>query len=182
MARTEIESFMTENGITVESVFIPFSRSRNKDQDHRSLNWRVTIKKNGREILTTDYSAGIAHSPSYKATTRPQGYAGNLRMWKEDAVALETEEGYTARRAAWGGIDKKSPIMPDSCNVIWSLAMESDALDYPSFKDWASCFGYDHDSRKGETIYRACLETALKMRAGLGDSALAALREACQDY
>lgn len=183
MARTEIESFMTENGITVESVFVPFSQSRNKDQDHHSLNWRITIKKNGREILTTDYSAGIGHAPSYKATKPPQGYPGNLSMWKRAAIAFETEKGFKMKYTPWGEYpDTSNPILPGSCDVIYSLASESNALDYPSFEDWALCFGYDPDSRKGETIYRACLETALKMRAGLGDSALAALREACQDY
>lgn len=39
MAQQEIESFMDSHGITVESVFVPFSQSRNKG-DWQSLNWR----------------------------------------------------------------------------------------------------------------------------------------------
>ncbi len=37
-------------------------------------------------------------------------------------------------------------------------------------------------SRKAEAIYRACIETALQLRAGIGEAAMSALRDACQDY
>ena len=63
-------------GLTVESVFVAFSQSRNKDAKLEgftvikdmtkqkaplyTLNWRVTHKRNGRVILITDSSAGIA--------------------------------------------------------------------------------------------------------------------------
>jgi hypothetical protein len=47
-----------ELGLTMEAKFIPFSLSRNKDEKHANLNWLVTIKRNGRDVLATDYSAG----------------------------------------------------------------------------------------------------------------------------
>ena len=184
MAKVEIEAFMAENEITVDAVFVPFSRSRNKEEKNPSLNWRVTVKKKGREMITTDYSAGIAHAPSYNVNKVPKGYYGNLRMWKEDATAFEAENGFAVNLgASWGIVaNKKAPILPDSCSVLWSLCMESDALNYATFEDWAGCFGYDPDSRKGEKIYRECLEIALKIRGALGESGLAALQQACEDY
>ena len=72
--------------------------------------------------------------------------------------------------------------MPDSLDVLSCLVSESDAIDSPAFDDWASNFGYDTDSRKAESVYRACLETGLKLRAAVGDSGLTKLREAFQDY
>jgi hypothetical protein len=73
-------------------------------------------------------------------------------------------------------------IMPDACDVLHSLLMDSEVLDSNSFESWASDFGYDPDSRKAESIYRACLEIGLKVRNGLGESIVAELRAAFQDY
>lgn len=171
---TELNALLARHNITVESVFVPYSRSRNFVQgapaSKQSLNWRVTLKRDGREILTTDYSAGIAHCPSYKQGAR----------WTLDynaAIASECETGRKARRFSRG-----DAINPKPLDVIYSLVMDSDALDYATFEDWASEYGYDADSRSAEKTYRACLEIALKLRAGLGDSLLSELREAFQDY
>jgi hypothetical protein len=60
--------------------------------------------------------------------------------------------------------------------------MDSDVFNYSSFEEWASTFGYDADSRKGESIYRTCLDIALKLRNAIGEDGLQKLREACQDY
>jgi hypothetical protein len=67
-------------------------------------------------------------------------------------------------------------------DVLASLVMDSSAIDYSTYEEWAGDCGHDPDSRKGEAIYRACLEIALKLRNGLGEAGLAALREAAQDY
>jgi hypothetical protein len=178
MAQQEIESFMDSHGITVESVFVPFSQSRNKG-DWKSLNWRVTLKVKGREVMTQDYSAGVGHVPSYKATKAPARYSGSLSFWKAEAGAFEIENGFAAI-PEWHGIraDKKRPITPEACDVLYYLASKAGVLNYSGFEDWASEMGYDADSRKAEKIYRECIETALKLRAALGDDGLAALHTA----
>ena len=156
MAKEKIQAFMAENKVTIESEFVPWSQSRNKSEKHRSLNWRIKLLHADRTILETDYSAGIAHCPSY-------------RQGRQTAdVERETETG---RR-----------IAPDACDVIASLSMDSSVLDCSSFEEWAGEFGYDVDSRKAESIYRACLEIALKLRNGLGEEGLRALQIATQDY
>ncbi len=146
MAKEEIQAFMAENKVTIESEFVPWSQSRNKGEKHRSLNWRIRLLHAGRTILETDYSAGVAHCPSYRQGRRT--------------------------------VD----IAPDACDVIASLSMNSRVLDCSSFEEWAGEFGYDVDSRKAESIYRACLEIALKLRNGLGEEGLRALQNATQDY
>jgi hypothetical protein len=159
-------------GLTVESVFVPWSQSRNfkpnGKMNDRSLNWRITLKSFGRDILTTDYSAGIAHCPSYTQSFKPT-------LMEAEKIARETEDG----RHATGF---RKAIMPKPESVIHSLVMDSDCLDYASFEEWADNIGFDPDSRKAETIYKACLELALRMRSGLGNAALERLREAFQDY
>jgi hypothetical protein len=177
---TSLQETVDKMGLTVRSEFVPFSRSRRKDEDpkrnidKRSLNWTVTVARNGRDILTTEYSAGVGHCPSYKQGARwTLGYAA--------LIEYETENGFAAKAQSWG-ITKGKAIEPKALDVLYSLVMDSSVLDESSFEDWASSLGYDTDSRNAETIYRACLEIALKLRAGLGDAAMTELREAFQDY
>lgn len=178
-------------GLTVEAVFVPWSQSRNKDEKEtvhsgnrepktrprRSLNWRVTLKKDGRDIIATDYSAGVGHCGAYKASMKELGHVNSIMH--DEAIAQECETG----RAYTPGVFRKGePIMPNPVDVIYSLALDADVLNYSNFEDWAADCGYDPDSRKGESIYRACLEIALKLRNGLGDETLRALQEAARDY
>ena len=168
-------------GIVVKSEFVPFSKSRNaenikgKGPDGMSLNWRVTVCKltpkgdHGRFILTTDYSAGIAHCPSYTQRLR-SGFTAS----EAEAIRRECEQGKAHQRL--------KSIEPDTADVMYSLVSDSDVLDYPTYEEWGPNLGFDVDSRKGEAIYRACLEIALKLRAGLGEAVLAELHEAYQDF
>lgn len=171
-------------GLTVESVFVPFSQSRNKAEKHRSLNWRVTVKRNGRDVLTTDYSAGIGHCPGHKKPVSPY-WNRPARMWQDAICEFETESGFRSRPfTTWGGFsaDKSKPILPNPLDVLHSLNSDADVLNYPTFEDWAGDFGYDADSRSAEATYRACLEIALKLRAALGDDGMTRLTEIFQDY
>jgi hypothetical protein len=182
MEKQEIANLMTEMGLTVESVFVPFSKSRHANPEKgqkpwRSLNWKVTLK-NGRDILTTNYSAGEAHCPSYKHNARRTADY-------EAAINFEVENGKRAT-PLWFGSSKFKPsgetIKPDPVDVLYSLVSDSSVLDYSTYEDWAGDLGYDPDSRKGEAVYRECLEIALKLRNGLSETNLAKLRDAFQDY
>lgn len=218
-----IDSVLAELGLTVESVFVPFSQSRNKAEKHKGLNWKVTVKRNGRDVLTTDYGAGIGHCPGYKANTVPTGFRAPDRFRKcgtpypgtssayrratpaealgdyraaicaaecESGVAMEFDYSPAAGsdfkprrvRAPGATSSKPVPIMPEPRDVIYSLVMDSSVLDSGCFEQWAAEFGYDTDSRAAESIYRACLEIALKMRAALGDDGMCKLQETFQDY
>lgn len=61
-------------GLTIDCVFVPFSQSRNRAEKTPNLNWVVTVKRNGRDVLTTDYSAGMGHCPGYKAGRVPTAF------------------------------------------------------------------------------------------------------------
>lgn len=172
-AESRILDAMARHSLTVDAVFVPWSKSRNamtgskaKVSD-RTLNWLVTLKRDGREVLTTDYGAGIAYCPSYKSARR-------LSLDEAAAIEYETEHG----KAKSGG----APILPDPCDVVASLMLDAGVLDAGGFEGWASEFGFDPDSRKAEAMYRACLEIALNLRAGLGDAIMSELREAAQDW
>jgi len=170
MAKQEITNWIVKNNANIESVFVPFSQSRNKDEKNKTLNYKVTVKKGNRPFLIIDYSMGSAHCISDKVE--------KLTPYeKRVAIAEECEKG----KSPLFGYNRKI-AKPDLVDVLYSLSSECDALNYSSFEQWASEFGYDTDSRQAEKIYRACLETALKMRNGFGEKAIAELQEACQDY
>lgn len=176
------DAVMTKLGLTVESVFVPWSQSRNQKAKPKlsdySLNWRVALKRNGREVLTTDYSAGIAHCPSYKQGGRRITYEANAVIW-------ECEHG----KAAFVGQNtgtimprNKTPLQPKAADVLSSLVSDSAVLDAGGFEAWARDCGYDTDSRQAEAIYSACLDIALKLRSALGDDGMRELRSALEDY
>lgn len=182
MKHDHIKALLDKYGLTVESVFIPWSQSRNREEKHPSLNWSVTLLMNGRKILTTDYMAGMGHC-SFYSKVNPM----RLLVWQMDAIKLECETGFPVIKAKIDSAlrmamqDKKNPILPDSLDVIHSLLLDSEVIEYSSFESWAGDFGYDPDSRKDEHIYNSCLKIALQFRQ-IGESVISELREAYQDY
>lgn len=194
--KERIADVMQRHGLTITSEFVPFSKSRNAQPREdgkvwRSLNWRVTLHKARAAssapgtfaIMTTDYSAGEGNCPAYKASVKALGNRDSIM--RREAIDWEIEHG-KACVCADGGRPYPAAgaptLKPDACDVIYSLVRDADVLDCGTFEEWASDLGYDTDSRKAEATYRACLEIALKLRNGLGESVLAELREAAQDY
>ena len=171
--------------LTVKAQFVPFSVSRSKDQKDKNLNWRVTLQRDGRDIITTDYSAGQGHCPAYKLrkTQKDPSWPRRFDQVQRDAIAGECETGRVHVIGMSGYIiPKPKAIIPNECNVIHSLVNDSDVLNYSCFEEWAENFGYDSDSRRAESIYQDCLAIALQLRNGLGERAFAELQAACQDY
>lgn len=175
-------------GITVESEFVPWHRSRSAKKDPQlsdyNLNWVVTLCVNGRPIITADYSAGYGHCPANKVTAVPASCPVSLKQAKREMIIWECENG---RQARWnwtgpGVASHAKKLEPGAESVVYSLLMDSDVLDYRDFADWAESIGYDSDSIKALDTYRACLDIGLKMRNGLGEKVLAELREQFQDF
>lgn len=178
-ARDNIVAATEALGLTVRAEFVPWSASRNRGERQPSLNWKVTLVRNGRDVLTTDYGAGVGHCPSYKS--------GDNSVTQRELITFECERGFVAvwsdnvSRPIFAGISRK-PILPDTCDVIASLVGDADALDHAGFEEWASEHGVDPDSRAAERTYRACLEVALKLRSAVGEDGLRKLSEACRDF
>ncbi len=173
-AEARANNWAKRHNVEATFTFVPFSQSRNKDEKHPSINWKVALTKNDKPIIGPfDYMQGSGHAPSYKQQMRYQVDV--------DRVAYECEHGKVAREVC-GTVRGMKPIAtPKLADVLYSLASDTDALDYSSFEDWASSFGYEADSRKAEAIYRTCLEYALKLRVALGDKGLQELRNAVSD-
>lgn len=169
-ARVTAYTEVKKQGLSIASVFVPFSKSRNRDNANESLNWRITLNKEGEPVHTFDYSAGIGHCHAYPN-------AGPLTEAHCKEITRECETGFGGKPGRPGKYSK-----PDPLDVIWSLVCDSRVIDYSGFEDWADSYGYDTDSRSAESIYRECLTLAIKLRAVLGDSGLYDLTKAFEEY
>lgn len=165
-----VKNTLESMGLTATFEFIPFSQSRNKSEKYQSLNYRVTCLKNGKPFLTTDYSMGCGYAPK-----RPKSGA-------ESAYYARTLDAEYIKMVCETGKVQKQAILPEIEDVYYSLVVDADVLNYSNFEDWARCFGYDTDSRKGEKVYRACLEIALALRNAIGEAGMSQLSEIYQDY
>lgn len=170
--RDDREFILDAMKITLDAEFVPFSQSRNKGEAHKSLNWRVTLKKDGREVITTDYMQGSGHCPADKKTFNTP--ALNPATEKRRAIASECETGRVYVNG-WKQGAKIAP--PDVADVLHSLMLDASALDAGTFEDWCAELGFDSDSIKARGMYDACIAEALKLRAAFGEKTLSELRE-----
>lgn len=172
-----LAELLPKHGLSITSEFVPFSTSRNKGSKTRSLNWIITLLKDGRKVLTTDYMAGIGHCPSAKRWP-------HQTLDSEARIKFETEHGCQAlgEPTSARGLRPGIPILPDPCSVVACLCLDASVLDYSSFEEWALNSGWDPDSRKAEVLYQDCLKLALQLRNALSDAAFRELQEACHEY
>lgn len=180
IARETVNRLAHELGLEIGARFVPFSQSRHAKprkgaaQPWQSLNWRIALSRNGRPVLECDYSQGVAHCPASRSARFP------VNADRQRAIALEIESGRVAGVGIGGRAFETAKRIPppDLADVLHSLAFDSSVLDYARFEDWADDYGYDTDSRSAESTYRECLAHALALRASIGESALAKLRDA----
>ncbi|PZO72311.1 MAG: hypothetical protein DI640_13130 [Sphingomonas taxi] len=165
--------------IAVESVFVPLSKSRSTDNKYPTANWKVTLTHNGKPVVEADYTAGAYYLPSYKRLEKDR-----KKLWADKILRLEAETGKPHREFSWGDgpVPGSKIIQPNRLDVVNALLSDGAAIDYATFEDWASEFGYDSDSIKAKATYDECLSIGLRLRASLGDTLLAKLREAFADY
>ena len=57
---------------------------------------------------------------------------------------------------------------PETKDVLDCLASDAASVDGQGFHGWADDFGYDHDSRKAEKTYKACVHRAKRLEQFLG--------------
>lgn len=177
------EMILDAMGVTMCAAFVPQSASRNAGEKENTLNWRITLSRNGRQISKPlDYSQGAAHCPAYS-----QPYAGTETTphsrdgWKHRAVAQECESGkraiYRAGHIATGG----ALPPPDLQDVFHCLLSDSSAIDAGGFEDWCSDYGYNSDSIKAKATYDACVGTHTVLRAAFTSRELEQLHVLFQD-
>lgn len=130
--------------------------------------YNLSLFYKGKKFMTTTYSAGVGNIPGWKP---------RMTLDEQEVVDLALKHGKA--KASFALTKHLVPYVED---VLYCLVNDSGAADYACFEDWARDMGVDPDSRKGEGVYRVCLETYTRLRAVVGDSGITALKEIFQDY
>jgi hypothetical protein len=162
----ELLNKMIQTGLTVESVFIPFSQSRNKDSKHKSLNWLVRVLYRGKIVLTTEYSQGEGWCPCYKLAAK---FKKNSYLFRS-AVEMECELGKVCMASMLGDMcySTTKRITLDPCGPIASLFMDAQAINCCNFQDWCDELGENSDSISAKRVYDTCLQTGLALLNTVG--------------
>lgn len=172
------EFILSAMGATLSAVFVPWSRSRNKDEKMPSINWRVTLKYRDRDVIETDYMQGCGHCPAYNNPSKfPSGKRD--QHVTDNRIRYECNTGFVTRTD--GGQPKKKIDPPSVVDVFYSLLRDGDAMNCRDFADWCDEFGMDSDSIKARKTYDDCLAAGLKLRAAFGDKTLSELRDLFAD-
>ena len=90
------------------------------------------------------------------------------RPWEHHAYTVKVTRGDESFETAYKqGLAHEDG--PSLVSVLASLMSDASAGEQGSFEDFCGDFGYDTDSRRAESTYRACQQTAVAMRRLLGD-------------
>lgn len=182
--KAELRAYVDGLGLQYTAMFQPRLQPVETVKDPQ-LHWRITLsrarEKGGVFTMECDYSQGIGHVIGYQYHHKS---AYDARIAKE-AYRKTCETGKLFKLTdtiGWMSIGKVQPA-PALLDVLYCLVSDADVLNYPTYEQWAPEFGYDPDSRKGEEIYRKCIEQTLALLPVLGGQAnLEKLRELFQDY
>lgn len=187
---TDIEKAVSDwaesNGITLKSIFVPFSVSRNREEKMPSLNYIVHLQS-GRNSLSTDYMKGCGHLAivlSGKSSYHISVDKRDLQLAIKKACETGKYEHYAFSNLKIKRVNGKVAAfpVPNICEVLYSLMLDSDVSNYYSFRDWAECTGYDSDSIQAKKIYEACQDIAENFNKLLTSAQREELQELLQDY
>lgn len=175
------EFILEQMGVTISTEFVPFAQSRFKNESSPSLNWRVTLKLRGNEVLTCDYMQGCGHAPAYNRNNFNTPTVNPARE-KHAAIAQECATGFEAKGGiSFGKFKQGRKLEPDVADVMYSLLSDSRVLDCRDFADWASDMGMDTDSIKARASYDECMSQVLKIRGTFGEKRMRELHELFED-
>lgn len=173
-----VEAALSALGLSVSVKDGP--NPHNKD-DWQGVQFTLDVLKGGKPVFETTYTLGLGYVKLNRgALALTMDERRFLEAWQAKPHAKFRDTDLQTRIAC--KLAKAQKLTPNAADVFYSLTMDADVLDYATFEEWAACFGYDPDSRKAESVYRACLSIALQLRNTVGEAGMSALRDAYQDY
>ena len=169
--------------VTYNVTFVPKSQSRNKDNKTQQLNYIVKLVANGVShefeysmgvgCITNEERASIARLIGFGSTVyKRQNEARIHTMLAETGTIKSPDLDFRIRKVE----------NPKLNSIICCLLLDSDALNYSDFEEWADSIGYDVDSRSAHDIYSECVKTGIKLRRMFGETKLQELSEMFQDF
>jgi hypothetical protein len=147
-----IRDFIAENNITISVAKLVKS-------DKEGFSWQVVLAY-GNKRFNTSMFMGLAWQEKYS-------YLNN--KWV-DANYYDLSRHGQAKKFGEPTSLKLRPKQPSAELVVSGLQSDANSVEqYPTWEDWADCFGYSRDSMKGNAIYKACWEAYVQLKKFFGD-------------
>ena len=151
--------YVKEAGFALTAIFQPAS-IQTDEWKRSAVNFQVTLTYNGIVCFQGSYAYGIGNLPGYKHNF------GRKTVDEAHAEKQAIEDGlWSGRYGKRTTFDRKKVPDPKVTDVLYSILMDADVLNYGAFEEWADSLGYDADSRAAEETYKACLNQSLKFQS-----------------
>ena len=123
---------------------------------------------------------GITATAKELDTFNSEGGLTKFPDWAKQGWTVSVKyKGKRAQFRFYGGGSAQTPTVSD---LVWAVAIDSNALN-EEFSDWCGEFGYDTDSVKARSIYKACQTNANRLKNLINDEDLfSQLVESARDY
>ena len=148
------EQFVRQSGIKMDATYVT-KKDASQWYQHgvvTDLEWVIKLTK-GEDSMRVIYRQGLGYLPDSlkQLIHRPKS-------------TLADKEMHAVTAAVESGKHNDLPLTPpDLIDVLHSLLMDSSVSEYPVYEEWAGEFGYEEDSRKGEAIYKQCIEQTMAL-------------------
>lgn len=147
---SELSILCKEVGISITSYY---EGTSTWDDLHNRFDWSCELSLDSRK-MKVEYHTGLGNSK----IAFPWKQIENGYLWNNSLQ--QKVKHYSLKAIEWKAIN---PIPPEVADVVYSLAIDADALEYV-FSDWCSNLGYDEDSIKAKKIYDACIEIGIRFK------------------
>jgi hypothetical protein len=169
-------------GLSIQSSSPLFTKDA---EGWENFAFQVAIVRNNKTVWSGPYHLGVGH------VKLPKPWSGMMNglFDGEDAIVNAMQqrpnvkflpEGEAKKARMLQRLADKQKLTPKLDDVMNSLL--SDDAQNESFEEWCSSLGYDTDSRKAESTWRACMETGMALRRAFNAQELETLRHAAQDF
>ncbi len=150
--QTELQTYVNGLGLQYTATFQPRPQPR-ETVEHPQLHWLITLT-NGKQSAQFPYSQGVGHVKGYQQFHK----SSYDKRCAEDAYRKTCETGKLYRASDTLGFwpTNHTQPAPDLLDVLYCLVSDANVRHSATYEEWASEYGYDEDSRKGEETYRAC--------------------------
>lgn len=140
---------LREHKLTIRSRFVPLSRSRGQSSKYPTLNYRVSLVRNGNVFEEVDYTLGHGYCINAEHSTGVT-----------PAIQEECESGV-------GRDGRRRTLKPEQVFVAVALDTTS-VFDCRNFKEWCYELGMDDNSIHDRVLYDTAVRVGIALVATVG--------------
>ena len=183
--QANVESILEANGITMTATSIPNRTDGIKAFSNSAMHWQICFERNGYK-MAFQYSMGGAHrmwSKSAPSKWHRLGKNPHIPNKPKTGEQLSYSQTMPGLPILFHDFVKNNsePMPPKVTDVLHSLCMDMDCLDYP-FEEWAENMGMDSDSISDKNTWENSVNQSIEARSFFGPVLINELRDAVQDY